>query len=99
MLTYLGVFRAQPVSGTSISLGVEGMREPRDRFPLTVTPYPKPPLGDRSSPHPASPTHQAVPSEVQKVEAVHAEADVLPVGGQGHNRLGVVPGHVIVDVP
>lgn len=35
---------------------------------------------------------------MQEVEAVHAEADVLPVGGHGHDRLGVVPGHIMVEV-
>lgn len=84
------------MSGASISRGVEGMREPGDQFPMTHDP--KSPLSDRSFLHPTGTTHQAVPSEMQKVEAVHAEADVLPVGGQGHNRLGVVPGHIIVDV-
>ena len=51
-------------------------------------------------PHsPTHTTHQAIPRELEEVEAVHTEADVLPKGGHGHNGLGVVPGHVIVDVP
>lgn len=44
-------------------------------------------------------THQAVPSDVEEVEAVHAEADVLPVGDDGHHRLGVVPWYIMVHVP
>lgn len=35
---------------------------------------------------------------MQEVEAVHSEADIFPVGGHGHNWLGVVPGHVMVEV-
>lgn len=36
---------------------------------------------------------------MEEVEAVHAEADVFPLGGHSHYWLGVVPGHIMVDVP
>lgn len=81
------------------------MRELSDRVPKTAIHFPKSPINDpglslyhHPVPHPHT-THQAVPSELEEVEAVHAEADVLPVGGHGHDGLGVVPGHIMVDVP
>ena len=48
---------------------------------------------------PAHTTHQTIPRELEEVEAVHTEADILPKGGHSHDGLGVVPGHVMVDVP
>jgi hypothetical protein len=36
---------------------------------------------------------------VEEVEAVHSEADILPVGGHSHYGLGVIPGHIMVDIP
>lgn len=67
---------------------------------MTVFHFPTPPPVIPVLPcAPSSTTHQAVPSEVEEVEAVHAEADILPVGGHSHNWLGVVPGHIMVDVP
>lgn len=91
--------RTGAVSGASVPISVEGMSEPSGQFPLWLI-FPSPLLVIWVSPC-ALPctTHQAVPSEVEEIQAVHAEADILPVRGYGHHRLGVVPGHIMVDVP
>lgn len=87
------------MSGASVPIGVEGMSEPSGQFPLWLI-FPSPLLVIWVSPCPLPrTTHQAVPSEVEEIQAVHAEADILPVRGHSHHWFGVVPGHVMVDVP
>lgn len=83
------------MSGASVPTGVEGMSEPSGQFPLWLI-FPSPLLVICAPP---CTTHQAVPSEVEEIQAVHSEADILPVRGHSHHRLGVVPGHIMVDVP
>lgn len=56
---------------------------------------PEPPFDPSSLMH----THQVIPGNVEEVQAVHSEADILPVGGHSHHWLHVVPGHIVVDIP
>jgi hypothetical protein len=66
--------------------------EGRDWLPSTVMYIPWPPIYPSSLLH----SYQAIPGDVEEVEAVHSEANILPVGGHSHHRLRVVPGHIMV---
>lgn len=72
----------------------------RPRFlPVELTAAQKlPALGACPPPPPPMGAHQPLGHVLQQVRSVPTVAGVLPNGGDGHHRLGVVPGQVVVAI-